>query len=448
MGNADLASRTGPGRRAARGENWGLTVANARLMERLKDVGNVFVLDAQRWVADTGSSAFNEQLWFAGKLLFGDGVLQRAGAAVRSAVSTIQGGARKLIVLDLDNTLWGGVIGDIGVERIALGGHDPAGEAFYAFQTELLRLKNRGILLAVVSKNDEPVALAGIDGHDSMVLRSSDLVGWRINWMDKAQNIADLVEELNLGLQSAVFIDDNPHERARVREALPEVLVPEWPENPLEYCQTLGRLTCFDAVGTSAEDRGRTEMYAAERARAQSLATVSTVEEWLEGLEIVLTIDALSLVTITRGTQLLNKTNQMNLTTRRLGEDEFLEWSEAPNRRTYVVSVADRIGDSGLTGLVSVEATGSAARIVDFVLSCRVFGRRVEDAMLALATEAAEDLGCDTLLATVITTEKNAPCQRFFADCDMRQIVENEYELTIGDGPAFPSILRRVAATH
>jgi len=425
---------------------WALTVANARLMARLADSSNVYVIDTQRLVSGAGGQSFNEQLWFAGKLLFDDAVLERAAAEIRAGLAAIAGDARKLVVLDLDNTLWGGVIGDVGRDHLILGGHDSAGEGYLAFQEELLRLKHRGILLAVVSKNDEDVALAGIDGHESMLLRSTDLVAWRINWDDKAQNIADLVSELDLGLQSVAFIDDSPYERARVRDGLPEVLVPEWPANPVNFRQALSALTCFDSVGTSTEDRNRTEMYATERERQRSLSVATSNDEWVEQLDVVLSVAELSPASIVRATQLLNKTNQMNLTTRRLSEQEYLDWSGATHRRSYVVSVADRLGDSGLTGLVSVEVDGETGQVVDFVLSCRVMGRRVEEAMLSLAAEAARDLGAVRLIATVVATEKNAPCQQFFASSAMTVIGEHEHELGLPTEITFPSTLRRGGA--
>lgn len=427
------------------GQAWALGVVNARLMTALERVPSVFVLDAQRWLATTAGGTFSEQLWFEGKILFTDSVMKIAATEVRAAVASLSGSARKLIALDLDDTLWGGIIGDVGSEGLQLGGHDARGEAYQAFQRELLRLKHRGILLALVSKNDEEVAVAAIDGHPEMVLRTADLVGWRIDWNDKAQNIIDLSRELNLGLQSIVFIDDNPRERSRVREALPEVLVPEWPVNPVDYRRALAALACFDQPATTSEDLNRTEMYTAERTRKQALGAASSVDEWLDGLQIAVTVEPLSERNLKRAAQLLNKTNQMNLSTRRLSEEEFLAWSRGDDRRSLTVTVADRLGQSGLTGLVSVEVDGSIARIVDFVLSCRVMGRRIEEVMLSLAADAGQELGADRLMATVRPTSKNGPCQRFFASSAMSQTGHGQYELDLHQGLEFPQAIELVA---
>src|SRR5207249_4608997 len=189
-------------------------------------------------------------------------VLQEAARDIKGAVQAIRGESRKLLVLDLDDTLWGGSVGEIGWQNIKLGGHDAVGEAYVDFQRVLKSLLNRGNLLAIVSKNQESVALAALENHPEMVLRPGDFAGWRINWRDKAENIVELVSELNVGLQSVVFIDDNPAERALVAEALPEVLVPQWPESPLLYSAALHDLRCFDRPCLTDEDLTRSQMYA------------------------------------------------------------------------------------------------------------------------------------------------------------------------------------------
>ena len=246
------------------------------------------MLDAQRWIAHSRESKQGQRLWYLGKIPYSDDVFGTVGREVVAATATIQGAARRLIVLDLDDTLWGGVVGDDGWESLRLGGHDSVGEAFVDFQRELRALSRRGILLALVSKNDEAVALEAIDRHSAMVLGRDDMVGWRINWSDKAANIVDLVASLNLGLQSVVFIDDSPYERARVRETLPEVLVPEWPTDPTDYVSTLTALTCFDTLTVSEEDRARTSMYAAERRRTliKRMVAVPTALMFLSVLAI------------------------------------------------------------------------------------------------------------------------------------------------------------------
>lgn len=391
-----------------------LAAMNLRLMERLATVGNAFVLDAQRWAVAGGRAGQNPRAWFVGKVAFGDAVLAEAARDLKAALRGLAGGARKLVVLDLDDTLWGGIVGDVGWQGIRLGGHDPVGEAYVAFQHQLKALTRRGVVLAVVSKNEEATALEAMRSHPEMVLKPEDLVGWRINWQDKARNIAELVADLNLGLQSVVFIDDNPVERGRVGEALPEVLVPDWPDDKLLYPSALAQLRCFDVPAVSKEDAERTQLYASERARQSLMDQVGSMDDWLEKLQIRVTVEPLGPANLARTAQLLNKTNQMNLATRRLTDPELTAWAAAPGRVLWAVSVADRYGDAGLTGIVSVEVADGAARVVDYVLSCRVMGRRVEETMVHLAVETARAAGATSLEARLLPTKKNKPCLDFW----------------------------------
>jgi FkbH-like protein len=259
-----------------------------------------------------------------------------------------------------------------------------------------------------------------------MILREDDFVGWRINWTDKAQNIVDLAAELNLGLQSVVFIDDNPVERARVREALPEVYVPEWPVDKLQYPGAFAKLRCFDTPSISKEDLERTRLYAEERKRDQLQKQVGSMGDWLKSLELKVRAEPLSSANLTRAAQLLNKTNQLNLTTRRMTEAELLAWTREPNRAFWTVSVSDRFGDAGLTGLLSIEKQGDRVRIVDYVLSCRVMGRKVEETMVHMAVEAARSRSAAAVVAEYLPTAKNKPCLTFwlssgFANSDNKE---------------------------
>jgi FkbH-like protein len=386
---------------------------NLRLVEALERTPNVFVLDAQRW-ASGARAAMSGKLWLLGKVSFSAEVFAEAANDIRAALRGLRGGAKKLVVLDLDDTLWGGIVGDVGWENLHLGGHDALGEAFVEFQHRLKALLRRGVLLAVVSKNEESVALEAIAKHPAMVLKVDDLAAYRINWRDKAANIADLVHELNLGLQSVVFIDDNHVERARVREALPEVMVPDWPEDKLLYPQALLGLRCFDTKVISKEDVERTKMYAAERGREALKKEVGSIDDWLRGLGMKVQLARLDAGSLARTTQLLNKTNQMNLSTRRLGEAELSAWAAALDHELWTMSVSDRFGDAGLTGILGLAADGDALQIMDYILSCRVMGRRVEETMLWLAVERARALGKSSVFARYLPTAKNKPCLTFF----------------------------------
>jgi FkbH-like protein len=387
---------------------------NLRLAENLDRCSNIYLLDVQRWITTAGKYAFNPRLWYRGKIAFGNDVCKEAVKDIKSALRGIQGHAKKIIILDLDNTLWGGVVGDVGWENIVLGGHNPLGEAYVDFQTALKSLTNRGILLGIVSKNEEAIALEAINKHPEMVLQLKDFAGWKINWQDKAQNIVDLISELNLGLQSAVFIDDNRAEQARVRDTLSEVLVPEWPDDSMLYVSTLLGLRCFDTPSISKEDINRTRMYANEQQRNDLRKSLSSLDDWLRSVEIKIKIEELNEVNLQRAAQLLNKTNQMNLATRRMTERELLDWVKGDDRKLWTFRVSDKFGDSGLTGIMSLEVKNDYCQIVDFVLSCRVIGRKVEETMLFTAIKYAGNLGLKSVKAEYIPTPKNKPCLDFW----------------------------------
>ena len=387
---------------------------NLRLAENLEEVSNVHVLNTHKWIERAGTRAFSPKLWYLGKILFDNTVFKEAARDIKAALAGMFGYARKLIIVDLDDTLWGGIVGDVGWENLVLGGHHHLGEAYADFQQALKSMKNRGILLAIVSKNEEQVALEAIRKHPEMVLKSEDFAAWRINWQDKVENILDVMTELNLGPQSAVFIDDNPVERARVKESLPEVLVPDWPKDPLMYPSALLSLRCFEIPSLSREDLARTTMYFSENKRQELKKTVCSTEEWLKRLAIRVQVEELNAANLQRTTQLLNKTNQLNLSTRRMSEAELMAWSEQEHHGLWTLRVSDKFGDAGLTGIVSLEIQGITAQIVDFILSCRVLGRKIEETMLFTAIHYAQAQGAKDVYARYIPTPKNKPCLDFF----------------------------------
>ncbi|PYV77981.1 MAG: FkbH-like protein [Acidobacteria bacterium] len=389
---------------------------NLRLVEDLQNDSRIFVLDAARWIAVHGEKSFSQRLWYLSKTPFGFEFLKTAAAEIKAAVRALTGETRKLLLVDLDETLWGGIVGDVGWQSIRLGGHDPIGEAFKDFQLGLKALKRRGVLLGIVSKNEESTALEALRSHPEMVLRQDDFAGWRINWGDKAQNIVDLVSEMNLGLQSVVFIDDSPVERARVRQALPDVFVPEWPASVMGRKSALMQLHCFDAPLATTEDVGRTNMYVAEKKRRAARTEVASLAEWLDSLNIQVAAEPLHEANLDRATQLLNKTNQMNLSTRRLTKEELWSWSRENGNSMLVFRVSDKFGDYGLVGIASFRLEAGSqtdARIVDFILSCRVMGRKVEETMLHVLAVSAKAVRAQFLYAEYLPTPRNQPCLAF-----------------------------------
>lgn len=400
---------------SAGGQARALARMNLRLAEHLEGSSNVRVLDSQHWL-DVAHPPRDARYWYTMKFPFTDFVARAAALDVKATIRAFAGQSRKLIVSDLDGTLWGGIIGETGWQGIRLGGHDAIGEAYVDFQRALKTLSRRGIALGVVSKNTEAVALEAFDHHPEMILRRSDLAGWRINWRDKAENLVELVRELNLGLHSVVFIDDKAIERGRIAEALPEVLVPEWPNDVFRFADTLRELDYFDQPSLTAEDRSRSTMYASQRERTESQQVAGSIEEWLSGLGVRASVEAVRAENLSRATQLANKTNQMNLKTRRFVGSEFMHWlSEAQGRQALTIRVTDRFGDVGLTGLISWEPAGDALEIIDFVLSCRAMGRQIENVMVHLAVEAARKRGSSRVIACFTPTVRNGPCREFWA---------------------------------
>jgi FkbH-like protein len=396
-----------------RGLSYFLMKMNSRLIENLEESRNIHVLNSQNWVRAAGRNAFNSKMWYAGKIPYDPQVFKEAAQDIKSALRGIRGMTRKLVLVDLDDTLWGGTVGDVGWENIQLGGHDPVGEALVDFQRSLKMLKKQGVLLGIISKNDESTALEAIRCHPEMVLKKEDFVGWRINWKDKHSNVVDLVKELNLGLDSVVFIDDNPYEQAQVRDLLPEVFVPPWPDDKLQYRKTLLSLACFDAPYVTKEDLERSSMCEVERGRKKLLAQVGSAEEWVKQLGVRVKVEELNKTNLMRTVQLLNKTNQMNLSTRRMVESELWDWAGQPSRKLWTFRVVDKFCDAGLTGIVSLETEGPVGRIVDLVLSCRVFGRKVEEAMLSVAYAYAKRHAVTQLQARYVPTPRNKPCLEF-----------------------------------
>jgi FkbH-like protein len=317
---------------------------------------------------------------------------------------------RKCIVLDLDNTLWGGVIGEDGLGGIQLGAEAP-GNAFVAFQSELEKLWRRGILLAIASKNNPDDARAALEQHPDMLLRPSHFAAQRINWSSKAANIRELARELNIGLDSLVFLDDNPVERAQVRAELPQVLVPELPTDPADYRTCLLELGVFDTLALTAEDRQRNQQYADQRARREAESALS-VDDYLADLDLVVEIELANPLNLARIAQLTNKTNQFNLTTRRYTEAEISD-RLARGWRVFGARVRDRFGDNGLTGLIMLTPDWT---IDTLLLSCRVMGRGVETALLAMASDEALRAGVSRLRGWFHPTDKNAPARDVYRD--------------------------------
>jgi len=313
---------------------------------------------------------------------FSNDFLKEAVFDLENLYTTIIGQNKKLLILDLDDTLWGGIVGDIGWKNLRLGGHDYLGEAFQDFQSKIKSLSKNGLLLAIASKNDETIATEAIKKHPEMILSMNDFVTYRINWDDKAKNISEIVDELNIGLQSVVFFDDNPVERDRIRKTLPEVFVPNLPKDPTDYFTFLSKLRCFDSTHISNEDKARVKLYKVESKRTLLKKNFKSLSKWIETLELQISIENIKKENKPRCLQLFNKTNQMNLSTRRLNEKEFSNWINKSSNHLWTIRAKDKFGDYGIIGILSLSMKNKVVRVVDFILSCRVVGRCIEDVMI------------------------------------------------------------------
>ncbi|HXV25099.1 MAG TPA: HAD-IIIC family phosphatase [Alphaproteobacteria bacterium] len=354
--------------------------------------------------------------------LYGDGLARILMAA--------RGRSRKCLVLDLDNTLWGGVIGDDGLEGIRLGQGSPEGEAYSAFQIYVKRLAKRGIVLAASSKNDPKIALEAFERHPDMVLNHDDFAIFEASWGDKPSALQRIARKLEFGLDALVFFDDNPAERALVRQTLPEVAVPEVPSAPEAYVDCLVDSGWFEAVAFTREDSLRTRHYAADRRRREEQDKAADIDSFLDSLEMEIDIRKLDSANLPRATQLVNKTNQFNLTTRRTNEAEMTAFAVDPSMVVLTGRVKDRFGDSGLiTVVVGQVMDATEGRVLDigtWVMSCRVLGRRIEHAMRDALIAFARNAGAIAILGHYRPTERNGLVKQHFMTLGFAAMGEGE----------------------
>lgn len=374
-----------------------------------REVPDAFLLDVARVAAETGLARWQDErmAYLAKAPLSADAMIALAATFARR-VRPLFFTPKKCLVLDMDNTLWGGVLGEAGIDGIALGPDYP-GNVFVDFQKRVLALRDRGILLAAASKNNAPDVEQVLAQHPSCLLKRDYFAAFEVHWEDKATSMRRIAAALNIGIDSLVFFDDNPVEREWVRAQTPEVTVIDVPASPLGYAKALAECGCFDLPTLTNEDRRRAELYQQETGRQQLQAQAGSLEDFLRGLEMTLTAGLADEATLPRIVQLLGKTNQFNLTTRRhspaeiqamIDQGGFVLWAK----------VRDKFGDAGLIGAaIALPYEGDAWMIDTFLMSCRVIGRGVETAMLALVEKLAHVRGARRLIGEFIPTAKNQP---------------------------------------
>jgi FkbH-like protein len=393
-----------------------VTAVNQRIAARVAGDIRIQLIDMQRLVARIGRAAATDlRFWYLYHSPLTNELLALLAEEIAASIAAAKGAAKKVLVLDCDNTLWGGIIGEDGMTGIALDPNEYPGSAFHDFQRQLLELKSRGVLLALCSKNNEADALAVFDEHEHSLLKREDFAAWRINWADKPANLRELADALNLGIDSFVFVDDNPVECEFMRTAVPDVTVLQVPERLYEITSMLRDFRGFDGLIASAEDRMRTAMYQQEARRDDARRTSTDLESYLRSLELVAEITRARPDDIARIAQLTQKTNQFNLTTRRYSAGDIERLAASPDAVVMSMRVRDRFGDYGLTAVGIVTIDGAVATIDSLLMSCRILGRHLEQVFVRHLVEAgfAHD-GVTTVEAAFIPTKKNQQVADFY----------------------------------
>jgi FkbH-like protein len=388
---------------------------NAVLDETLSTLSQIAWVDVAAEAAAHDGPVLDPRLWHLGRFAYTDDFSRRLGRRWAALTLAILSKTARVVVLDLDNTMWGGVLGEDGLAGIKIGGDYP-GNAFAAFQRAVSTLPPRGVALAISSKNDEDLALRAIDGLPSMVLKSADFSARRINWQPKWENIRDIVSELNLGLDSVLFVDDNPVEREAVRRNLPGVKVLDLPADPALYADTLLSSPYLATVTITAEDRNRVSNLRVQKQRVIERSNSASLEDYYASLDMVLRLSPLSVGNAQRAAQLCQKTNQFNTTTRR-HDVRSLEKLAQTGADVVVIGLEDRYSPAEDIGLIILQSSDNSGGVIDlYLLSCRVLGRGIETAVPRWAIGRAAQRGWSNLRGEIIATERNTPVREVFAN--------------------------------
>jgi FkbH-like protein len=385
---------------------WYVDQFNRRLAGEI-GAGNI-VFDVHHIASEIGYSNWHAPgMWYLAKIGFAPQAAPYYAHRLAALIAAARGRSKRALVLDLDNTLWGGVVGDDGVSGLKIGQGSAAGEAFLDIQNFALLLKSRGIVLAACSKNDDAIARQPFDEHAGMALSLDDFAVFRANWEDKASNIAHIANLLDLGLESLVFLDDNSAEREIVRRTLPDVSVPELGSDPAEFPRVVAAAGYFETITYSAEDSHRVRMYAENAERARAMETVADMESYLASLNMRLKLRPFDAAGRARIVQLINKSNQFNLTTHRYSEPEIASLEDDTQILTLQASLRDSFGDNGMISVVICRPSGADWEIDTWLMSCRVLKRRVEEQILQHLLKKAHDAGVSRLIGVYRPTPRN-----------------------------------------
>lgn len=407
---------------------------NGLLQEAMERNNRVYPVDALSVQIDLGRDFFfSAPLYYNAKMSIAMGALPYIAEAVIDVVKSMQGKIKKCIVLDLDNTLWGGVIGDDGMAGIEIG-ELGKGHVFCNLQKWLKQLKEYGIILAVCSKNEESTAKEPFEKHEEMILRLEDISVFVANWDDKASNIRMIQESLNIGMDSIVFLDDNPFERNLVKEKFPEIEVPELPEDPSLWLQYLQHQNYFDTVSYTGESSDRTKLYQAEYERRSLQKNYESIDEYLQGLMMEGFFNSFEPLKYPRIAQLTQRSNQFNLRTVRYTEDEIQRIAEDGRYITLYFNLKDKFGDHGLVSVVILEKKSDEVLFVDtWLMSCRVLKRGMEEFIINHVIQTAKDNGFKKVTGEYIPTPKNNMVKEIYMQMGFDKTCENSYEVCVDE---------------
>lgn len=415
---------------------WLIQRLNIELDKLVAD--DLLIVDVAALASTVGLSNWHDStLWNLAKLPFAQSYTPLYADHVCRLLASKCGKSRRCLILDLDNTLWGGVIGDDGVDEILIGNGNPTGEAHLQLQQVILDLRDRGIVLAVSSKNEDSIARQPFKEHPDMLLREEHIAVFQANWLDKATNIRTIAKTLSLGLESIVFLDDNPVERMQVRHELPEVAVPELPDDPALYARTLIAAGYFEATAFSEEDKKRANFYNDNARRIEILSKSSDMESYLKALEMEISISDFDQIGRSRIVQLISKSNQFNLTTKRYTDSDIKKIESNGSYFTRQIRLKDSLGDNGMVSVVICKKNRDNWEIDTWLMSCRVLGRQVEDAVLQDIVKNAKEAGVIKIIGSYSPTTKNIIVKDHYRKLGFNKIHEIEsvefWELMIKD---------------
>ena len=419
---------------------------NQKIVKFSETRGNVKIVDIADFILNNRSiELIDWKYYFISKMLINPRLAKSFSLWFQSQIDAIMSKRKKCLVLDLDNTLWGGILGEDGISGIKIGGDYP-GNCFAEFHKSIIELKNSGIILTVCSKNNEADVLEAWDKNPNIIIQKSDISSYRINWNNKAQNIREIAEELNIGLDSMVFIDDNPTERELVRQVLPGVTTPDFPAHPYDFPNFIGKVVSeyFQTYNVTEEDLNKTKQYKSNSERVDFKKSFDNFDQYLKSLKIKILIEKASKFSIPRIAQMTQKTNQFNLTTYRYSEGDIREFVNNNNHWVYSMAVEDKFGDNGITGLtiIEIDKKNNTAQIDALLLSCRILGKSIEVAFVCYILNKLKESGIKEVYAKYLATAKNSQVKDFYEKIGLTctnekktDSHEKEYSIVLEDFP-------------